>query len=110
MVGYGADLTHWIYSSEVENAISQHPAVAACAVIGIPNERWGEAVHAVVVLHPHQQLTADELRAHCKSLIAGYKCPVSADFRDSLPVTGAGKVQKNLLREPYWKNFSRRVS
>lgn len=98
-----------VYSSEVENAISQHPAVAACAVIGIPCERWGEAVHAVVVLHPNQQMTAEELRTHCKNLIAGYKCPVSAEFRDSLPVTGAGKVQKNELRDPYWKNLSRRV-
>lgn len=79
-------------------------------MIGIPSEKWGEAVHAVVVLHPNQYLTAEELRAHCKRLIAGYKCPVSIEFRDSLPVTGAGKVQKNELREPYWKNFTRRVS
>ncbi|MEN1579684.1 long-chain-fatty-acid--CoA ligase [Pseudomonas aeruginosa] len=98
-----------VYSCEVENAIGQHPAVASSAVIGIPSERWGEAVHAVIVLHPGQQLTAEELRAHCKTLIAGYKCPVSVEFRDSLPVTGAGKIQKNELREPYWKNLSRRV-
>lgn len=98
-----------VYSSEVENAISLHPDVACSAVIGIPSERWGEAVHALVVLHQGRNMTPEALRAHCKELIAGYKCPVSVEFRESLPVTGAGKIQKNELRAPYWKDHSRRV-
>ena len=64
-----------VYSAEVENALARHPAVAACAVIGVPDERWGERVHAVVVTAPGATTTADELRAHCRELIAGYKCP-----------------------------------
>ncbi len=98
-----------VYSSEVESALSQHPAVSASAVIGIPSEKWGEAVHAVVVLRPGQQSTPEELRAHCKTLIAGYKCPVSVEFRESLPLSGAGKLQKFELREAYWKGHGRRV-
>jgi acyl-CoA synthetase (AMP-forming)/AMP-acid ligase II len=88
-----------VYSSEVENALSQHPAVAACAVIGIPDERWGEAVHAVVVRATDATVTAEELRAHTKSLIAGYKVPRSVAFIDALPLSGAGKVLKRSLRE-----------
>ena len=99
-----------VYSSEVENALCRHPAVQTCAVIGIPNERWGEAVHAVVVLQPEQSATAEELREFCKTLIAGYKCPVSAEFRDALPVSGAGKVLKHVLREPYWAGHSRYIA
>jgi len=94
-----------VYSTEVENAISKHPAVASCAVIGIPHERWIEAVHAVVVLKKDAQLSAEELRAHCKTLIANYKCPTSVEFRAALPVSGAGKVLKHVLREPFRKAF-----
>lgn len=91
-----------IYAAEVENAIAQHPSVATCAVIGVPSEQWGETVHAVVVLksgiHP---FTAEELLAHCRKLIAGYKCPRSVEFRTELPISGAGKVLKHVLREPH---------
>ncbi len=91
-----------VYAAEVENAIAQHPAVATCAVIGIPSEKWGEAVHAVVVLKPgHPPFSADELLAHCRALIAGYKCPRSVEFRAELPMSGAGKVVKNVLRDSY---------
>jgi acyl-CoA synthetase (AMP-forming)/AMP-acid ligase II len=99
-----------VYSAEVENALAQHPAVASCAVIGIPSERWGEAVHAVVVLLSGKQATAEELMLHCKGLIAGYKCPRSVAFVAALPLTGAGKVLKMKLREPFWKGRERSVS
>ncbi|HEX4986123.1 MAG TPA: long-chain-fatty-acid--CoA ligase [Burkholderiales bacterium] len=99
-----------VYSAEVENALSRHPAVAASAVIGIPSEQWGEAVHAVVVLKPGAGTTAAELSAHCHRLIAGYKCPRSVEFRDALPMTGAGKIQKTELRKPWWEGRARAVN
>lgn len=99
-----------VYSVEVENALAQHPAVAACAVIGIPSEQWGEAVHAVVVPKPGQHPTAEALIAHCKALIAGYKCPRSIELRDALPLSGAGKVLKTKLREPHWAAHERKVA
>lgn len=91
-----------VYSAEVENAVASHPAVAATAVIGVPDPDWGERVHAVVVLLPGQQVTADEIRAHSKTLIAGYKAPRSVDFVDALPMSGAGKILKRELRKQYW--------
>jgi long-chain acyl-CoA synthetase len=87
-----------VYSAEVENAIAQHPAVAACAVIGVPHEKWGEAVHAVVVLKPGHVVSADAIRDHCRRFIAGYKCPKTVEFRDALPLSAAGKVLKRDLR------------
>jgi acyl-CoA synthetase (AMP-forming)/AMP-acid ligase II len=90
-----------VYSAEVENALVQHEAVAACAVIGVPNEQWGESVHACIVCRPGMQVSAEELGAHCRRLIAGYKCPRSIDFVDSLPLSGPGKVLKAKLRERY---------
>lgn len=99
-----------VYSAEVENALAQHPAVAACAVIGIPDAHWGETVHAVVVPKPGSSATADELIAHSKGLIAHYKCPRSVEFRDTLPLSGAGKVLKTKLREPFWQGHTRQVA
>jgi len=99
-----------VYSGEVENAVAQHAGVAACAVIGIPDDLWGEAVHAVVVRKPGQDVSAAELIAHCKALIAGYKCPRSVDFVAALPLSGAGKVLKTALREPFWRGRSRNVA
>ena len=87
-----------VYSAEVEKAIGRHPAVASCAVIGLPDDTYGERVHAVVVLRPGHELTAAELREHVKTLIAGYKAPRSAEFVDALPVSGAGKILKRDLR------------
>ncbi|MEJ8812447.1 long-chain-fatty-acid--CoA ligase [Variovorax ureilyticus] len=98
-----------IFSAEVENALAQHPAVVACAVIGIPSAEWGEAVHAVLVPRPGAKVTPDELVAHCKTLIAGYKCPRSVEFRDALPLSGAGKVLKTELRKPFWEGLARQV-
>jgi acyl-CoA synthetase (AMP-forming)/AMP-acid ligase II len=99
-----------VYSAEVENALAGHPAVAACAVIGVPDPDWGERVHAVVVLLPGQQATADEIRTHCKTLIAGYKAPRSVDFVDALPMSGAGKILKRVLRKRYWDDSGNQVS
>ncbi|MEW6643017.1 MAG: long-chain fatty acid--CoA ligase [Pseudomonadota bacterium] len=100
-----------VYSVEVENAIAQHPAVAQCAVIGIPSEQWGEQVHAVVVTKSGASVTEAELLAFCKSRIAGYKCPRSADISDRpLPLSGAGKILKRELRRPFWEKRERRVS
>jgi acyl-CoA synthetase (AMP-forming)/AMP-acid ligase II len=99
-----------VYSAEVENAIALHPGVATCAVVGIPDRHWGEAVHAFVVCKPDAAaVDADAIKAHCHSLIAGYKCPRSVEFRESLPMTGTGKVLKHALREPYWRDQPRRV-
>lgn len=87
-----------VYSTEVENALARHPAVAQCAVIGLPDQRWGERVHAVVVLRDGVAATADELRESCRAHIAGYKVPRTIAFADTLPVSAAGKIVKRELR------------
>jgi long-chain acyl-CoA synthetase len=99
-----------VYSTEVENALYRHPAVLEAAVIGVPDERWGERIHAVVVLRPDSTVDPDELVAHCRPLIAGYKLPRSIDVRtEPLPKSGAGKILKRELREPFWSGADRRV-
>ncbi len=90
-----------VYSAEVENALAKRPAVAAVAVIGVPDPDWGERVHAVVVLLPGRDVTEEQLRAHCKTLVAGYKAPRSMDFVDAMPMSGAGKILKRELRMKY---------
>jgi acyl-CoA synthetase (AMP-forming)/AMP-acid ligase II len=90
-----------VYSAEVEGALGAHPAVAASAVIGVPDERWGERVHAVVVLCDGAVVTPEELRDHTKEYLAGYKCPRGVDFVDTLPLSAAGKVLKRELRDRY---------
>jgi acyl-CoA synthetase (AMP-forming)/AMP-acid ligase II len=90
-----------VYSAEVENALSRHPAVAACAVIGVPDETWGERVHAVVVPAQGGEVSGDALRDFCREHIGGYKVPRSFEFADALPLSGAGKVLKRELRERY---------
>lgn len=99
-----------VYSTEVEAALSSHPAVLEAAVIGVPDEQWGEAVKAIIALRPGMSATAEELIAHCRTLIAGYKCPRSLDFVAALPKSGSGKILKRDLREPYWQGKSRRVN
>jgi acyl-CoA synthetase (AMP-forming)/AMP-acid ligase II len=99
-----------VYSVEVEHALLQHPAVSACAVIGIPHERWGEAVHAIVVVRNGATPSEQSLIDHCRGLIAGYKCPRSIELRrEPLPLSAAGKVLKRELREPYWRGQPRRI-
>jgi long-chain acyl-CoA synthetase len=94
-----------VYSVEVENAIAQHPAVAQCAVIGIPDPQWGETVHAIVIPKPGAEVNGAELIAYCKEKIAGYKCPRSVDIRsEPFPLSGAGKVLKRELRRPFWES------
>jgi long-chain acyl-CoA synthetase len=91
-----------VYSIEVENAIATHPAVAQVAVIGVPHEIWGEQVHAIVVLKPGAHADAEEIQAHARTTIAGYKVPKSVDFRaEPLPLSGALKPLKTALRAEY---------
>jgi long-chain acyl-CoA synthetase len=99
-----------VYSTEVEGALASHPAVAQVAVIGVPDDVYGEAVHAVVVLAAGQSATEAELIAHAKGQIAGYKAPRSVELRDEpLPLSGAMKVLKRELRAPYWAGRERAV-
>jgi acyl-CoA synthetase (AMP-forming)/AMP-acid ligase II len=88
-----------IYSAEVENALCAHPSVATCAVVGVPDDKWGEIVHAVVVLQPGAEATPEDLVAFTREQIAGYKVPRRVTFADALPVSGAGKVLKRVLRD-----------
>ncbi|MEC7763541.1 MAG: long-chain-fatty-acid--CoA ligase [Pseudomonadota bacterium] len=99
-----------VFSIEVERALYAHPAVMECAVIGIPSDEWGEAVHAVVVPRPGADVSEADLIAHCRTRIGGYKCPKSVSFQsDPLPVGPAGKIQKNVLRDPYWEGRTRKI-
>jgi long-chain acyl-CoA synthetase len=100
-----------VYTTEVENAVISHAAVLDVAVIGVPHEEWGEAVHAIVVLAPGQSASEEEIVAHCRERIAGYKLPKSITFRDEpLPLSGAGKVLKTELRKPFWEGRDRQVN
>ena len=96
-------------SVEVENAISGHPAVLECAVVAAPDEKFGEAPVAIVVLKPGATATVGELRAHCRTHLARFKVPREFHFRDALPKGGTGKVLKTELREPFWKGYASRV-
>ncbi|WP_280424732.1 acyl-CoA synthetase [Nocardia carnea] len=98
-----------VYSAEVENALAKHPAVASCAVIGVPDDEWGERVHAFVVLARGEQTSVEDLRTHCRSEIAGYKTPRTIDFLEALPLSGAGKILKRDLRARYWGEAERAV-
>ena len=98
-----------VYPAEVESALCEHPAVAEAAVIGIPDAQWGEAVHAIVVLHPGTTVNAEELTAWARIRIAGFKAPRSIGFADTLPRNAAGKLLKRSLREPFWLGQDRQV-
>jgi long-chain acyl-CoA synthetase len=85
--------------------------VAEVAVIGIPDARWGETVHAVVVARAGMALSSETIVSHCRTLIAGYKVPRSIEIRSSaLPLSGSGKILKTALREPYWRNQNKAVN
>ncbi|MEQ8936617.1 MAG: AMP-binding protein, partial [Amphiplicatus sp.] len=99
-----------IYSSEVENALSTHAAVAAVAVIGVPSDRWGEEVKAIVIPAKDRNIQEAELIAYCRERLAGYKVPKSVDFVDEFPLVPSGKVSKKDLRARYWKDQSRGVA
>ena len=99
-----------IYPAEVESAVYGHPAVAEVAVIGIPDEKWGEAVKAVVALKPGMTATPDDIIAFARGRIAAFKAPKSVDFIDALPRNASGKILRKDLREPYWAGRERRVN
>ena len=99
-----------VSSIEVEDTLFSHPAVAEVAVIGVPDERWGETIKALVVLAPGASATERELIDHCREALAHYKCPTSVELRDEIPRTATGKIQKFKLREPFWAGRDRRVN
>ena len=98
-----------IYPAEIEAALEQHPDVYDVAVFGIPDDNWGEAVHAIVVTRPPGRLTAEEVMSYARGHLAGYKVPRSVTFMDELPRTGSGKILKRELRAPFWAGHSRMV-
>ena len=99
-----------VYSIEVENVVYRHPAVLECAIIGVPDEKWGERVHAVVYPKPEKTLTIEELSAFCRDQIAGYKIPRSLELHDKpMPRSAAGKILKTELRAPHWAGRTRNV-
>jgi acyl-CoA synthetase (AMP-forming)/AMP-acid ligase II len=101
-----------VSSIEVEDALFSHPNVAEVAVIGIPDEKWGETVKALVVLSGDgaDAITERDLIDHCRERLAHYKCPTSIEFRDELARTATGKLQKFKLRAPYWEGRDRQVN
>lgn len=100
-----------VYSTEVENAVTDHAAVKQCIVIGIPDEKWGELVHGEVILHDNVQVSESDIIEHCKTLIANYKCPKSIKFRtEPFPISGAGKLLKREVRKTYWEGKDRAIN
>jgi long-chain acyl-CoA synthetase len=100
-----------VYSTEVEAVIEKLDMVDSCAVISIPNEKWGEAVHAIVVPKKDLSITRDEVQFHCRKYLADYKCPKSVEIRrEPLPMSGPGKILKRELRKPFWADENRQVN
>jgi acyl-CoA synthetase (AMP-forming)/AMP-acid ligase II len=94
----------------VEDTLFSHPAVAEVAVIGVPDEKWGETIKALVVLAPGESAGEDELRSWCRDRLTHYKCPTSIEFRAELARTATGKLQKFKLRAPYWEGRDRQIN
>jgi acyl-CoA synthetase (AMP-forming)/AMP-acid ligase II len=99
-----------VSSIEVEDCLFQHPAVAEAAVIGVPDEKWGETVKALIVRRASEDVTEEDLIAFCRERMSHYKCPTSIEFRDELARTATGKLQKFKLRSPYWEGRDRQVN
>ena len=98
-----------IHPAEVESVLSEHPAVAECAVFGVPDERWGEVPKAVVVARPGASIDTQEVVAWCRERIAAFKCPKTIDVVSALPRNPTGKILKKDLRKPYWEGRERQV-
>jgi acyl-CoA synthetase (AMP-forming)/AMP-acid ligase II len=99
-----------IYPAEVENVLMAHPAIADVAVIGVPDEKWGEVPKAIVVRKKDVAVTEDEIIAFAKVILAGFKCPKSVDWIEALPRNPSGKILKKDLRAPYWIGRTRQVN
>jgi fatty-acyl-CoA synthase len=99
-----------VFCGEVESCLLELPQIRDCAVIGVPDEKWGEAVKAIVVLRDGQQVTSDAIVAHCKARLGGVKAPKSVDFAAEIPKTPAAKTDKKALRKPYWAGVERSVN
>lgn len=98
-----------VYPREIEDVLYAHPAVVEVAVIGIPDDRWGEAVHATLVLEAGSTVTEDDIRSYCRERLAGYKVPKSVSFLEEMPKSAVGKILKRELRAPYWSDQDRQV-
>jgi len=98
-----------IYPIEVENVLAGHPDIVDVGVIGVPDDKWGETVKAIVVRRPGSEVTAEEIIAFARRSLGGYKCPTSVDFIDVLPRNPSGKILKKDLRAPYWKGQERHI-
>ncbi len=98
-----------IYPAQIEAELHKLPGVADCAVFGIPDEEFGEAVHAVVQVHPGQTVTEDEVKAFLRDRIAGFSVPKRVEFRDELPREDSGKIFKRKLRDPFWAEAGRSI-
>ncbi|MBD2502812.1 AMP-binding enzyme [Anabaena azotica] len=99
-----------VYPAEMENILYEHQAIAEVAVIGVPDEDWGESIKAIVVLKPGMNATAFDIINFVRGKLADFKLPRSVEFVASLPRTPSGKVQKGKLREPFWQGYSRKVN
>ncbi len=98
-----------VYSTEVEAVLYEHPAVQEATVVGVPDEKWGEAIKAIVVLRPGTKATETDILEHCKKNLSTYKVPRSVDFLPELPKSGTGKILKTVIRDKYWADQERRV-
>ncbi|MER6876743.1 hypothetical protein ABT279_41990, partial [Amycolatopsis sp. NPDC000673] len=98
-----------VYPREIENVVSELPGIREVAVVGAPDERWGEAITAFVSTEPGNAVSADGVLAHCRARLGGYKVPKKVVFVEDLPKTGTGKIQKQILREKLWTGLQRRV-
>lgn len=99
-----------VYPAEVESALHGHPLISDVAVIGVPDETWGESVKAIVVPVAGATLDMAELLAFCRTQLAGYKLPKSFDVVDAIPRNASGKILKYVLREPYWQGRDRAIN
>jgi acyl-CoA synthetase (AMP-forming)/AMP-acid ligase II len=98
-----------IYSAEVEFVLVKHPSISQAAVLGVPDDKWGEAIKAVLVLEQGVTASPEDIMAFCKEYLSAYKRPKSFEFLDQLPVTPYGKIDKKILKAKYWEGHERAV-